>query len=142
MGFVLVPVPAEYVLDVMRWVLFRSDAEGTGDVDADVARVTALLANAEPEVRALLEVVAEATIRNEPVRMRDLADELGQVSADVSDAIEALNASTLDGGRELLEVRSETAVGVDGQKGRITYVSMRPLLARVVRMARHREEAG
>jgi len=141
-GFVLVPVPAEHVLDVMRWVLFRTDVEGTGDVHPDVPRVTALLDTAEPGLRRLLEAVAEATIQGEPLRLRDLADELEQSTGDVTDTIDAINATALGHDRPLIEVRPETAVGVDGNTGRITHLAMRPQLARIVRLARRREEAG
>jgi hypothetical protein len=134
-GFVLVPVPAEHVLDVMRWVLFRSEAESGDERQRDAARVLGLLREADPDLRALLELVAAATIRGELLRLRDLADELGREVPDVTDTIEGLNSSVLDDGRPLIEVRAEQAVGVFGQKGAITYVAMHPHVARVVRLA-------
>jgi len=141
-GFVLVPVPAEHVLEIMRWVLFRADEGSAGESGVDVARVTALASEAEPEIRRLLELVAVATIKNEPLRLRDLADELGRETAEVSEVIEVLNATTLDGDRELIEVRSETAVGVTGQRGTIAFVAMRVDLARAARLAVRRQVAG
>jgi hypothetical protein len=138
----LVPVPAEHVLDVMRWVLFRAD-EGDADPQAreDAARVTALVGRADPGVRGLLGLVADATIRKEALLLRDLADELGLTTGAVTEAIELLNAETLRDERPVIELRKETALGITGVPARILYVGMRRELARVVRVALREEPA-
>jgi hypothetical protein len=107
-----------------------------------VASVSALVASAGPDIRAMLGRIADATIRGEPPRLRDLADELGQDPADLKDAIDELNLHALKDQRPLLEVRTETAVGVTGVPGRIAYVSMRDDLARIARASLRREALG
>jgi hypothetical protein len=140
-GFVLVPVPAEHVLDVMRWVLFRADEEDTDpQLRGDTARLMELIARADPTVCALLGRVADATIRKEPLLLRDLADELGRTTGEVTEAIEALNIEALSDERPFVELRKETAIGITGTPARILYVAMRRDLARIARRAL-REEA-
>ncbi|MEO7573741.1 MAG: hypothetical protein ABIX10_15030 [Acidimicrobiales bacterium] len=126
------PVPTEHVLDVMRWVLFRGEAVDA-EVFGDPMRVVGLLKEADDDVRTLVGLVANATLRNEPLRLLDLADELGRTHPDVAATIEALNEHALEGERPLLELRNETSVGVHGQTGTIAHVSMRSDLALVAR---------
>lgn len=137
MGYVLVPVPTEYVLDVMRWVLFRTvdDDDGDDRSNQDGERVAQLVSEVDDATRSLLRIVATATVKDEPLRLRDLADELGREAEDVRATLRSLNKQVLEGGRALMELRNETAVGVHGQTGTFAYVSMRPDLAGIVRSA-------
>jgi hypothetical protein len=132
LGYILVPVPTEYVLDVMRWVLFRApDADEL--VARDIEQVQRFLAETDDATRSLLRRVASATIKGESIRLRDLADELEQESQTVRETIDQLNSEVLDDDRELLELRNDVNVGALGRTGTMTFVSMRPALAPVVR---------
>src|SRR6266545_7270739 len=135
MRYVMVPVPSEYVLDVMRWVLFRAADEDASALKQDEDRVLGLIRDADEFTRSLLAVVAAATVKDRPLRLRDLADELGRDGQAVIRAIRTLNQTVLEEGRDLLEVRSEKAVGVHGKTGTTLYVSMRPAVAPIVRAA-------
>jgi len=135
MRYVMVPVPSEYVLAVMRWVLFRAADEDASALKQDEDRVLGLIRDADEFTRSLLAVVAAATVKDRPLRLRDLADELGRDGQAVRLAIRTLNQTVLAGGRNLLELRSEPAVGIHGQTGTIVYVSMRPGVAPIVRAA-------
>jgi hypothetical protein len=133
LGYILVPVPTEYVLDVMRWVLFRApDADEL--VARDIEQVERFLTDTDDATRSLLRLVASATIKGEPLQLRDLADELGEEPQAVRDAIERLNDEVLeDDDRSLIELRNDVAVGVYGRTGTMAFVSMRLALARTVR---------
>src|SRR6266540_2109515 len=60
MRYVMVPVPSEYVLDVMRWVLFRAADEDASALKQDEDRVLELIRDADEFTRSLLAVVAAA----------------------------------------------------------------------------------
>lgn len=132
MGYVLVPVPAEFVLDVMRWVLFRAQDTDTELVQLETEQVQRFLATADDPTRALLHRAAEATVKALPLALRDLADELDMEPPAVRDRIEQLNHEILEGDRELIELRADVNVGVHGRTGTTAFVSMRPALARSV----------
>jgi len=131
--YVLVPVPSEYVLDVMRWVLFRApeESEGTG---RDVARAVQLLEALDEDQKALLLLVAKSVGEDDNLRVSDAAAELGQEPRAVTDAVAAINKKAL-WTKGIVAVRSETGVGVHGQTGKFSYITMRPEIARLVRAA-------
>ncbi len=134
MDFVLVPVPAEHVLAIMKWVLFRAETDQEGEGPAsDHGRVISLVVLAEPELRLLLGAIAEAAIRNEPIRLRDLADDHNLSSEELNELIIDLNQTVLDPDRALIEVSIETAVGVSGNTGQISLVSMQRDFALLIR---------
>lgn len=133
MRYVLVPVPTEYVLEVMRWVLFRAEDEETRKEDE--AKVVEFLAQADLRTRRFLHRVATGTIKGEVLRFRDVADELGEDRAAVLALVDDLNERVLDGHRELLETWAETTIGLEGRQGSMVYIAMRKDLARVVRAA-------
>jgi len=133
LGYVLVPVPTEFVLDVMRWVLFRSADADPNAVERDAASLTAFIEATDDATRALLRRIATTTVRGETLRMRDLADELELAPQALHDTVARLNAEVLDDDRELLELRNDVTVGLNGRVGTMTFISMRPALARVVR---------
>ncbi len=134
MNFVLVPVPADHILAVMKWVLFRAEADhkGVGLNDASTTLVS-LLRDAEPELRSWLGAIAEAAIRNVPIQLRDLADDRNLTTEELLEAISDLNHSVLDSDRELIEVSTETAIGVSGNTGKIVRLSMPRNFARLIR---------
>ena len=77
MSYVMVPVPAEHVLDVMRWVLFRTPEEdGVNDM-RDRARLSTFMADATDVTRSILARVARAAVNDDPLRLSDVADDLG-----------------------------------------------------------------
>jgi hypothetical protein len=132
MGYVQVPVPAEHVVEVLRWVLFRAEG-GKEQLQEDVVSVTRLLGDVDDLRRTLLINIANATVADESLRLRDLADDLGVDSETVTQILDDLNRHALNGGRQLLELRREKIVGVYGQTASRSFVGMRPDLAPVVR---------
>lgn len=136
MRYVMVPVPSEYVLDVMRWVLFRAPDEDSDNGMRDGLRLKNVLEEADELTRSLLVLVAKATIAdNIPVRLTDAAEDLGQDAATLRAALRDLNLYALEGGRTLVKVSNEAAVGVHGRTGKISFLAMRPDHARLVRAA-------
>ncbi len=131
--YVLVPVPREHVLDVMRWVLFRAPGEETDSTGRDVVRVRSVVEEASAAERIMLLEVARATAKQDTVRLDDVALELGQTAQDLAAMIRAMNHRALGGGRNLIQIKSESAVGVSGQHGRITCLEMREDFATIVR---------
>jgi hypothetical protein len=128
----MVPVPREHVLDVMRWVLFRAadeDSEGTG---RDAARVAQLLDGLDERTRSLALLVAKATVEDTPLRLTDAADELGLESQTVTVLIRDLNQRAM-WGRSVIRTQAEKAIGVHGQTGKVSYLMMRPDIARLIR---------
>jgi hypothetical protein len=133
MRYVLVPVPSEFVLDVMRWVLFRAQEDSEEDGLADETRLRRMLEDADDLTRALLVVVATATLEDRPLRLSDAAEELDQPAETLRTCLRRTNATTFGGGRELVAVATETAVGPLGRRGKVTYLRMRPGHARTIR---------
>lgn len=137
MQYVMVPVPKEIVLDVMRWVLHQAPDEDRDDGVRDRARLTNLVEKADDLTRSLLLLVANATLDGTaPVRLTDAADELGQSTHAIRLALGGLDTPFRHQNvRNLVMVSDETAVGVHGNRGRISFLSMRPQDARIVRAA-------
>ncbi|MSO87324.1 MAG: hypothetical protein EXQ71_07370 [Acidimicrobiia bacterium] len=134
MEFILVPVPAEHVLAVMKWVLFRAEtAEERFRPIGDFRSLVSLLVKADPELRFWLGAIAEAAIKNQPIRLLDLAGDRNLTTNDLLEAIANLNQSVLDSDRELIEVTTETAVGVSGNTGQIVHLSMPRQFALIIR---------
>ncbi len=135
MRYVMVPVPAEHVLDVMRWVLFRApDDESEADV-RDGARVYEFVIQSDELTRSVLDRVATAAIADEPLRIGDLAAEFDQEGQIINGLIRGANATALGAARPIVEVRAETAIGVHGQTGKVSFLGMRLDLARQIRAA-------
>lgn len=133
MRYVMVPVPSEFVLDVMRMVIFRAPDDDEVSDMRDESRLVTLLREADDGTRALLALVARATNDNEQLRFSDAADEL-EVDGDALRAqLAKLNAEALGGGRQLIGITDEIAVRVHGNVGRNRYLVMRPEHARMVR---------
>lgn len=135
MRYVMVPVPREFVLDIMRWVLFRAPEEDDSGAGAmrDEARLRRLVEESDELTAGILLVVAKATIEDRPLRLTEAADELDQPADVVRAKLREVNAQALGGGRDLVKVSNESAVGVHGNTGRISYLTMRPEHARLVR---------
>ena len=140
MGFVQVPVPEQHVYEVMEWVLFRSHEWTAEAVDRTVDRIVAFATEEGPPMSALFERVARSTIEHEPVRLRDLADELDIPSATLSAMVDDANERALDG-EPVLERRNHRSVGIHGQPVDLAYLSMRLDLARHVSAALRRSDA-
>jgi hypothetical protein len=133
MRYVMVPVPSEHVLDVMRWVLFRAPNEDVHSGMRDAARIQKLADEADDTTRTLLRLVADATVTDTPLRLTDVADELDQEPAALNELVRALNSTALGAGRELVRVSNEPGVGVFGKVGAVSFLVMRAEHARLVR---------
>lgn len=133
MRYVMVPVPTEHVLDVMRWVLFRSPEDGTTEAMRDQARLRHVIEGADPLTLSILTLVAGSTISGATLRLADAADELDHDADVVRASLRELNGTALGGGRVLIRLASETAVWVNGNVGRDVCLEMRPEHARMIR---------
>lgn len=132
MRYVMVPVPTEHVLDVMRWVLFRAPEEDPSAMK-DAASLRTLWEEGDDLTRGILHLVADATANDVPLRLTEAADQLDQDAGAVRAALRRLNATALAGGRSLVRVSEEIAVGIEGNRGRIAFLTMRPEHARLMR---------
>ena len=130
MRYVMVPVPSELVLDLMRWLQFRTEPEQPEEDEANLRR---LLADTDERTRALLVLIAKGTIEGAPVRLSDAADVLEQEPAAVRAALLAADLQALGPGRTLVKVLNESEVNEFGRTGRVSYLAMRPHHARLVR---------
>jgi hypothetical protein len=130
----LVPVPSEYVLEVMRWVLFRATDEQADSSGRDLARVVALLDELTEVERSVLALIAKSVWEDDSLTLRDAAQDLDQPAEVVGEAVRAINRKAM-WGREVVTLRPETAVGVLGQHGMASVLTMWPDTARMVRTA-------
>jgi hypothetical protein len=133
MRYVMVPVPSEHVLDVMRWVLFRAPNDDVHSGMRDLARIQKVAEEADDATRTLLRRVADATVTDTPLRLTDVADELNQEPAALNELIRNLNATVLGAGREVIRVSNEPGVGVFGKMGAVSFLVMRGEHARLIR---------
>jgi hypothetical protein len=133
MRYVMVPVPSEHVLDVMRWVLFRAPNDDVHSGMRDLARIQKVADEADEATRALLRRVADATVTDTPLRLTDVADELNQEPAALTELIRNLNSTVLGAGREVIRVSNEPGVGVYGKMGAVSFLVMRGEHARLIR---------
>jgi hypothetical protein len=131
MRYVLVPVPSEHVLEVMRWVLFRSN-ENVSPI-RDAAALAKVVEEADAPTRAMLDLVATATLDDKPLRLTEAADELDLSQEAATGVLAALNRYALTGDRALIKTSHEIAVGVHGNRGEVSYLAMRPAHARLLR---------
>jgi hypothetical protein len=116
--YTLVPVPSEYVLDVMRFVLFRAPDEDGQSKGRNKARVVHLLDTLDDFKRSLLVLVATSVVQEDSLQLRDAAEQLNQPPQVVSE--------------DVLMLRAETVVGIHGQTGKHLSITMRPDIARFV----------
>jgi hypothetical protein len=130
MRYVMVPVPSEYVLDLLRWLQFRTEPEQPEEDEANLRR---LLGETDDRTRALLLLIAKGAIEGAPVRLSDAADLLEQDGPTVRAALLAADAQALGPDRTLVKVLNETEVNEFGRSGRVSYLAMRPHHARIVR---------
>ena len=105
MRYVMVPVPAEHVLDVMRWVLFRTPEDDGASELRDRVRLMSFLGEASETTRALLARVARAAVTDEPVRLSDVADDLDL-------EVDVLNAAIKDLNNFAFIVRTDHALQI------------------------------
>jgi hypothetical protein len=130
----LVPVPSEYVLDVMRWVLFHSPDEQGESSGRDAMRVEKLLAELDDLQRSLLVLIARSVGTDDQLRLSDAAAELGHAPSVVSDTVRDINLKS-QWTKQVVTLRPETAVGVLGKRGKVSVLTMRPEIAGLVRDA-------
>lgn len=134
MRYVMVPVPREHVLDVMRWVLFRTPDDDTGSGMRDGTPLRSALVEADDLARSLLSLIADAAVEGgRPLRLVDAAERLEAEPEALLAALTKVNGQALPDGRKLVRISNELAVGVEGNRGRLSFLEMRPEHARVVR---------
>jgi hypothetical protein len=140
-GFVQVPVPEQHVYEVMRWVLFRSQEWSAEAAERTVARVLAYISGEGPNTATMFERVARSTLEHDPVRLRDLAEELDISTEELTAMVDDANERALDG-EPVIERSTQGSVGIHGQPVQLAYLSMRLDLARRVDVALRRGGAG
>src|SRR4051794_15620001 len=118
----------------MRWVLFRTPDEEGQTTERDAARVVQLLEELDEGKRALLLLVAKAVAKEDTLGVTDAAEELGVEPQAVTEGLRAINRQAL-WAKDVMTLRREPKVGVLGQAGKVSYVTMRPDIARLVRAA-------
>lgn len=141
MRYVMVPVPSEFVMDVLRLVVFQApDPDDVGGM-RDQGRLRRILETADETTRALVLLVARATLDDDRVRYSDAAEELGMDGDALRVILRELNTTALGGDRELIMISDEVAVRVHGNRGRNRYLVMRTEHARTVRTLTQTAEA-
>jgi hypothetical protein len=133
MRYVMVPVPSEFVLEVLRLVIFRAPADEDVSNLRDEASIRRYLEGADEVSRSLLGLVARATKEDRPLQFSDAADQLGQDGEVLRTVLRDANEHALAGERELVHISDEIAVRVHGNVGKNRYLSMRPEHARFIR---------
>ena len=134
MRYVMVPVPTEFVLDVMRMVVFRApDDEDEGSAIRDEARIVRLVEEADPDTRGLLLLVARTTAVGDQLRLTDAAEALEMSGDALNELMRKVNALALGPSRDLIGVSEEIAIRVHGNVGKNRYLVMRPEHAAVIR---------
>lgn len=137
----MVPVPSEYVMDVLRMVVFQApDPEDTSGM-RDHARLRAILETADDATRNVVLLIARATLGDDQIRFSDAAEELGLDGDALRVVLRELNSTALGGDRELIMISDEVAVRVHGNRGRDRYLNMRVEHARMVRTLTQAAEA-
>jgi hypothetical protein len=132
MPYVMVPVPEEHVLDVMRLVLRRSRAQEPL-MEWDSESVSEFLVDSDDDTRAIVLFVARATLVEEAIRIPGLSEALGLPVSTVLPAMGAANKRSLAAGRErILLMRSEAAVADDGTVTRVEEFAMPGRLAAMI----------
>ena len=132
MRYVMVPVPSEFVMDVLRLVVFRGSEEES-DLLGEAIRLESLLERSEPLARSLIKVVASGTLAGNPVRFSDVVDVLETDAPTLTALIATINRGALGGGRELIGTSTEIARRVHGNIGRNKHLVMRPEHAQLLR---------
>jgi hypothetical protein len=126
----MVPVPADHVLDVMRYVLAR-DEEASARRDEE--RISSLLSGGDDLTRALLVRVATNALEEQPSRVRELATDLGTDDQAVIAVIRRLNKEATDAGlARVMKMQDGRFRTDDGRMWRSIVVTMAPELAALV----------
>jgi hypothetical protein len=118
--YVLVPVPREFVLDVMRWVLFRAPDSDVEREARDTVRVAEWLKTVDEVEHGLLLYLARRAVLGEPpMRLTEVSADLDTDPGAVTASAVRLNRSF---GRDLIELAHETSVGALGKVVFINFV--------------------
>jgi hypothetical protein len=126
MSFKMVPVPADLVFDVMRFVLAREDEDAARRFRERLAQLLA----EDDFTHSLLVLVATQTIDGQPSRVRDVAAELGTDDRTVIAAVRRMNTEALDAGFErVMKMGQGTFVSADGSSWNSIVLTMAPELA-------------
>jgi hypothetical protein len=127
--FVLVPVPAPHVLDVMRWLVYK-DSQSAGSAEWDEEKLRALLAALTVLPKAVIAAVAEASMTAGGVRVRALATELhaeiGEVTVALQDIRRRCREQKLP---DLIAIHQETEFDEDGGEQSVLRLEVSPDVA-------------
>jgi hypothetical protein len=137
MQYVMVPVPSDHVLDLLRWLQFQTEPEQPAE---DAAALQRAVEAADEVTTALLLSIAEASIAGDPIRLSDAADAVDLEISAVRAALRRVDDEVLGPGRTLVKVLQETVISERGNPGRIFCLTMRVHHARVVRATVRRLE--
>ena len=102
MDFRMVPVPEEFVLDALEFVVRVLD-EANQDAWSS-ALVQRVLDGVDPTIRRLAGLVAQATVENRPLPQPEAADALGTSVRALLSLVREVNARSIDLGRPRLLV--------------------------------------
>jgi hypothetical protein len=130
--FVLVPVPAAHVLDVMRWLVYR-DARRDEAAEWNETSLASVLAQLPGTSQAIVNRIADATLAEHALNLRALAAELGDDVKDVATAIQDINRRARDANLpELIDVQRHTETDDDGVEQPVFRLELAPGLAPLV----------
>jgi hypothetical protein len=129
MSFKMVPVPADLVFDVMRFVLAREDEDAAR---RHRERLGQLLTE-DDFTHSLLVLVATDASGGRLSRVREVAAELGTDDPTVVAAVRRLNTDAVAAGFErVLRLKKETFQTADGSTWNSLVVTMTPEVAAIV----------
>jgi hypothetical protein len=128
MRFVMVPVPAEHVREVIDIVLFATP-EGDAAAIRDRAKIRRLLGNSSARTRSLLQAVAHASLAGAELTVASAAEALDEDEAAIHAMLLDLRARVLNPNLSLVTLREEA----DGEPGKgAALLTMEPERAEVV----------
>ena len=140
MGFVMVPVPEEHVLEVMAYVTRLAEQPApAGAVPAqqwDQEQVDRLVAEANDRTRALLGFIAHRSRAGKQVAPREIAAGLGFERSDIPGILGPLNRQfRRDNLAPLFESRVRTVTNTEGRPEKRRTIVIPKESARMVRTA-------
>src|SRR5262245_662386 len=134
MPYVMVPVPEQHLLDVMRYIMrLASQAPPETPRPWDQVALERLLADSNTQTRALLTYLADPVRAGREVRARDVADDLELAAGDVPGIVGPLNRHFRRENREpLIESRAITVSTRSGKQAKRRTLVMSETVAPLV----------
>jgi len=131
MRYVMVPVPSEHVREVISLVLLKSSSEGKNAV-RDLTRIRKLVSDSNGVTRAVLRLVADATVEDTPLSVAAVAEQLHEDETTIRGVLRDLDMRALDPDQALVRVHDESVVDAHGRRTRTSYLTMPPRRAELV----------